>query len=178
MNARIASLATALLAPMVAPAEVMHSAPDSAVVEHHYRIPAPPDVVWSALVHPELWWPDEHTWSGSHANLQLVAHAGGCYCESWGENSVEHGRVLMSLPGKQLRIRGALGPLQDMAVTAVLKISLAAKDGGTEAVVTYRMSGDASQKLDAIAPAVDRALGEQFGSFARYASAAPAKPAT
>jgi uncharacterized protein YndB with AHSA1/START domain len=178
MTARILIVVAAFLLPAVALPEVRQAAADSAVVEHHYQIAASPEASWSALVHPELWWPDAHTWSGSHANLQLIAHADGCYCETWGENSVEHGRVLMSLPGKELRIRGSLGPLQDMAVTAVLKISLAAKNGGTEAIVTYRMSGDSSQKLDAIAPAVDRALGEQFGSFARYASAALAKPAT
>jgi uncharacterized protein YndB with AHSA1/START domain len=163
---------------MAALAEVKQASADGALVEHRYQIAAAPDRAWEALVHPELWWPAQHTWSGSRTNLQLIAHAGGCYCESWGENSVEHGRVVMSLPGKQLRIRGALGPLQEMAVTAVLKVSLAAKDGGTEAVVTYRMSGDASQKLDAIAPAVDRAIGDQFGSFARYAATAAASPAT
>ncbi len=175
MNRASLTLSLALLSPMAGFAEVKQSSPDGAVVEHRYQVTATPQATWDALVHPEHWWPSQHTWSGNSANLQLIAHAGGCYCESWGENSVEHGRVVMSLPGKELRILGALGPLQEMAVTAVLKISLAAKDGGTEAVVTYRMSGDASRKLDAIVPAVDRALGEQFGAFARFASSA--KPA-
>jgi uncharacterized protein YndB with AHSA1/START domain len=169
-------LSAVLLVPIASFAELKQSGPDGAVVEHRYQVAATPQATWDALVHPERWWPSDHTWSGSSSNLQLIAHAGGCYCENWGENSVEHGRVVMSLPGKELRIVGALGPLQDMAVTAVLKISLAAKDGGTEAIVTYRMSGDASRKLDAIAPAVDRVLGEQFGAFARFASAP--KPAT
>ncbi|NJD32192.1 MAG: ATPase [Gammaproteobacteria bacterium] len=178
MSFRIVAASLALSVPAISLAEVRLAAPDGAIVEHRFQVAATAEATWAALVHPELWWPDQHTWSGSHANLQLIAHAGGCYCESWGENSVEHGRVIMALPGKQIRILGSLGPLQDMAVTAVLKVSLAAKDGGTEAVVTYRMSGDASQKLDAIAPAVDRALGEQFGAFARYAASASAKPAT
>jgi uncharacterized protein YndB with AHSA1/START domain len=177
MNRSTLVVSLALLAPSLAFPEVKQSSADAAIVEHRYRVEAPPDRAWDALVHPELWWPAEHTWSGSPANLRLLAQAGGCYCETWGDNSVEHGRVVMSEPGRQIRIRGSFGPLQDMAVTAVLKVSLAAKDGGTEAIVTYRLSGDGSQRLDAIAPAVDRAIGEQFGSFARYASVAPARPA-
>lgn len=175
MNRASFALAVALLLPLTVFAEVKQAASDGAVVEYRYQIAATPQATWDALVHPERWWPSQHTWSGSNTNLQLIAHAGGCFCESWGENSVEHGRVVMSLPGKELRILGALGPLQDMAVTAVLRISLAAKNGGTEAIVTYRMSGDASQKLDGIAPAVNRAIGEQFGAFAALASST--KPA-
>jgi uncharacterized protein YndB with AHSA1/START domain len=171
------ALSLALLAPSFAPAEVRQASADGALVEHRYQLAAAPDRAWDALVHPELWWPAEHTWSGNPANLRLAAQAGGCYCEYWGDNSVEHGRVVMSEPGRRLRIRGAFGPLQDMAVTAVLEVSLSANDGGTEAVVTYRLSGDASQRLDAIAPAVDRAIGGQFGSFARYASTTAASPA-
>jgi hypothetical protein len=64
-----------------------------------------------------------------------------------------------------------------MAVTGVLSIQLAAKDGGTEATVTYRLSGDASQKLDAFIPVVDKVVGQQFGSFASFASGPGARPA-
>jgi uncharacterized protein YndB with AHSA1/START domain len=168
----------ALLAPVAATASVMQSSPDGAMVEHHFQIRASPQAAWSALVHPELWWPSDHTWSGNRANLRLEAQAGGCFCENWGESSAEHGRVVMSQPGKLLRIRGALGPMQGMAVTAVLTVTLKATDsGGTEATVTYRVSGDASHKVDTFITGVDEVIGQQFGAFAAYASASAAKPA-
>jgi uncharacterized protein YndB with AHSA1/START domain len=167
----------ALLMPMAAGSAVMQSSADGAMLEHHFQIQASPQAAWTALVHPELWWPSDHTWSGDRANLRLEAQAGGCFCENWGESSAEHGRIVMSLPGKLLRIRGALGPLQDMAVTGVLTIQLAATEsGGTEATVTYRLSGDASHKLDNFVPVVDKVIGQQFGAFAAFASG-PSKPA-
>lgn len=177
MNRRALAISISLLLPLAASAEVKQSAADGAIIEHRFQISASPDVAWSALTHPERWWPSDHTWSGSAANMRLRAEAGACFCENWGENSAEHGRVVMALPGKLLRIDGALGPLQELAVTGVLSIQLAAKDGGTEATVTYRLSGDASQKLDAFIPVVDKVVGQQFGSFASYASNPATKPA-
>jgi len=156
---------------MAATAAVTQSSPDGAIIVHRFPIAASPQAAWKVLVHPELWWPSDHTWSGDRANLRLEAQAGGCFCENWGEASAEHGRIVMAQPGMLLRIRGALGPLQEMAVTAVLTVKLAATgSGGTEATVTYRISGDASHKLDAFIPAVDQVIGMQFGAFAAYAS--------
>jgi uncharacterized protein YndB with AHSA1/START domain len=178
MNRHALTVSLALLMPMAAPAAVTQSSPDGAIVEHHYTIAATPQAAWSALVHPELWWPSDHTWSGDRANLRLEAQAGGCFCENWGESSAEHGRVVMAVPGKLLRIRGALGPMQEMAVTAVLTVKLTATEaGGTEATVTYRISGDASHKIDGFVPGVDAVIGQQFGAFAAYVSPATPKPA-
>jgi hypothetical protein len=73
----------------------------------------------------------------------------------------------MAKPGELLRLRGSLGPLQEMAVTGVLTVTLTGKDGGTEAVVTYRLSGDASHKLDGFIAGVDQVIGLQFGNFAK-----------
>ena len=161
--------------PAVTTAEVIQSTPSGATLEHRYPIAATPQQAWRALVHPELWWPSDHTWSGAATNLRLEAQAGGCFCENWGEASAEHGRIVMSRPGELLRIQGALGPLQGMAVSAVLTIELEpAPGGGTTAKVTYRISGDPSHGLDKFVPAVDQVIGQQFGNFARYAASAPA----
>jgi uncharacterized protein YndB with AHSA1/START domain len=150
-------------------AELLQSSADGAIIQHRFQLPAPPQDAWATLVHPERWWPADHTWSGDPAHLRLDGQAGGCFCERWDGNSAEHGRVVMSRPGELLRIRGAFGPLQELAVTAVLTVQLAARNGGTEATVTYRLSGDASHKLDAFVPVVDQVIGLQFGSWARYA---------
>jgi hypothetical protein len=71
-----------------------------------------------------------------------------------------------------LRLRGSLGPLQEMAVTGVLTVKLTPVEGGTEAVVTYRLSGDPSHALDQFVPVVDQVIGLQFAEFARHVGAA------
>ena len=163
------ALCIALLPPP-AYAEVVQSAPDGALIEHHFQVRATPAEAWQSLIHPERWWPEDHTWSGSRGNLGLQPVAGGCYCETWSGGSVEHARVIMAVPGRLLRMRGALGPLQDMAVSGVLTARLEPNGHGTDAIVTYRLSGDASHKLDEFVPIVDAVIGQQFGAFAAYAS--------
>ncbi len=158
-----------LLLPPLAAAELKQSSPDGALIEHRFQIAATPADAWQALVHPERWWPADHTWSGVPHNLSLAPEAGGCFCERWKGGSAEHARIVMARPGELLRMRGSLGPLQEMALTGVLTIALAAKGGGTEATVTYRLSGDPSHKLDGFVAAVDQVIGLQFGSFAAFA---------
>lgn len=150
-------------------AELKHAAPDGALIEHRYRLAATPTEAWQALIHPERWWPEDHTWSLSRAHLSLSPVAGGCFCEAWPGGSAEHARVVMAVDSRMLRMRGSLGPLQEMAVTGVLTVTLAPADDGTEAVVTYRLSGDPSHALDKFVPIVDQVIGLQFGEFARHA---------
>ena len=167
---KLAVLISIAFAPPPATAEVKRATDDGVLLEHRFSIDAPPDVAWQVLVHPERYWPDDHTWSGRAANMSLAPEAGGCFCETWAGGSAEHGRVIMAIPGKMLRFRGALGPLQEMAVTGVLTVALTPTDAGTEAVVTYRISGDPSHSLDGFAAVVDRVIGQQFAGFATLAS--------
>ena len=167
----LAVLATIMLLPSFAAAEVKMATPEGALIEHRFRISASPDATWEVLVHPERYWPKDHTWSGDAANLSLSPEAGGCFCERWSGGSAEHGRVVMARPGQLLRFRGSLGPFQELAVTGVLTVTLAAIESGTEAVVTYRLSGDASHAFEGFIAVVDEVVGLQFGSFAKLASA-------
>lgn len=160
------------LAPAIACAEVKSATPESMLIEHRFTIAAPAAKVWETLLHPERWWPADHTWSGKRENLGIDARVGGCFCERWEDSGVEHGRVVMLMPGKLLRLDAALGPLQELAISGVINVALEEKDGSTTMVVTHRVSGDATHKLDGFASVVDQVNGLQFGNLA----AAAAKP--
>lgn len=165
-----AALAAALFAPR-SEAALESKAGDGFLVKHVFEIAATPKRAWAALLKPGDWWPRDHTWSGDATRLSIDARAGGCYCERWKGGEAEHARVVMAIPEDTLRMNGALGPLQALAVTGVLTVKLAASDDGkaTTGTVTYRVSGDSLHALEGFAPAVDSVIGQQFGRWARYA---------
>lgn len=158
-----------VLAPM-AGAEVKLATADAMLIQHQFQIGAPVAKVWESLVHPNLWWPPDHTWSGKREALSLEATAGGCYCERWDGRSARHGHVVMVVPQQVLSLDAALGPFLEMAVSGILSIKLSEKDAVTTAIVTYRVSGDPAHKLDVLAPIVDQVIGQQFGAFAADAA--------
>ncbi len=160
----------AVLASAPAQAALEHAGDAGFMVRHEYSIAASPEIAWAALVHPELWWPEDHTWSGSRSNMSLVPEAGGCFCERCPEGSAEHARVVMTRRGQLLRLRGSLGPLQELALTGVLTVSLSATGDGSRATVSYRVSGDDAHQLGRFARVVDEVIGTQFAAFAAYAS--------
>ena len=156
--------------PLAGLAEVKLAAPDAFLIEQRFTIAAPASKVWDTLLHPEAWWPSDHTWSGDRRNLRLSGEAGACFCERWAGGSVEHGRVVMAIPGSLLRLEARLGPLQEMALSGVITVSLTESEGRTEMVVTHRVSGDPAHKLEAIAPVVDQVNAQQFGALAAEAA--------
>lgn len=170
MTMRIFLAAVFAVLPLAAGAEVKLATADAMLIEHRFTIAAPAARAWDTLVHPERYWPADHTWSGKRESLSLEPIAGGCYCERWDGGSAEHGRVVMAVPDRTLTLDAALGPFLEMAISGILAIQLEEKDGVTTAVVTYRVSGDPAHKLDALAPVVDQVLGMQFGAFARLAA--------
>ncbi len=159
------------LVPLCAGAEVTSATPESMLIEHRFTSAAPAARVWEMLLHPERWWPADHSWSGKRENLSIEPAVGGCFCERWDGNAVEHGRVVMLMPGRLLRLDAALGPLQELAISGVINVALEEKDGATTLVVTHRVSGDTTHKLDAFAPVVDQVNGLQFGNLAAAAAA-------
>lgn len=126
------------------------------------EIKLPPDKAWEAIPQVQRWWSDAHTYSGKAANLSLDARAGGCWCERWDAASVQHGVVVMLMPGRVLRVRGGFGPLQSLPVEGVLEIVAATQEGKHLLRLSYRVGGPPDSGLEALAPAVDRVMGEQY----------------
>lgn len=175
-------LLVAIALPMLAlamPARAGTSEVTSAsfVSSFHEELDATPAQAWIALVNIGGWWSASHTYSGDAANLSLEAAAGGCWCERWGENSVQHGRVLVAMPGKLLRVEGALGPLQAMGARGILSFHLSPRAGGTTLDVTYRVRATPDAALDKVASAVDKVLSEQVQRLAASAKQGASAPA-
>jgi hypothetical protein len=138
------------------------------LVSLRYEVNARPHRIYEALGEVDKWWNPAHTWSGSAANLSLSRQASGCFCERWGANSVEHARVIYAAEDSVLRMQGALGPLQALAVNAVLTFAITEKDGKTILQVTYRVSGNEAAGLQALAGPVDGVIAEQARRLVSY----------
>ncbi|MGC9952947.1 MAG: SRPBCC domain-containing protein [Rhizomicrobium sp.] len=133
------------------------------------HIAAPPGKVYAALIEPSRWWSSEHTFSGNAANMSFDARAGGCWCEKLPHGgSVLHMTVVYVDPGKTLRLRGALGPFQGMAVDGAMTWTLEPANGGTDITMTYDLGGFVDGGFQDMAPKVDGVLGEQIGRLQTF----------
>lgn len=165
-----------------ATAEVKQAAGDGFFLAYSGTIAASTTKAYADVTQIQRWWSSDHTWSGKASNLSLKPEAGGCFCERWKDGSVEHGRVIMAMPGKLLRIQTALGPLQELALSGILNFWLKNEDSTTTLTVEYRVNGASGSGLDKIAPGVDEVLGAQVDRLRRYIATgnpeAPVEPAS
>lgn len=114
------------------------------------------------------WWDPAHTWGGDASKLTLDAKADGCFCE-WLPNGgwAEHLRVIHVVPGKELSLRGGLGPLMKMGLAGTMTWAIRpAPEGETpgQLVIEWRyvVGGHKPDGFDGIATAVDGVLGQQL----------------
>lgn len=147
------------------PAEVTEASASSFTLAQRIIVIADQPASFQALLHPERWWSKAHTWSGSASNLSLDPRGGGCFCERWSGGEVEHARVLFIKHDSLVRLQGAFGPMQAMAVTGVLEFELTPGKDGTQIDLRYLVTGADASKLDAIAPLADKMLAEQMGAL-------------
>jgi hypothetical protein len=157
-----AVLASAVVVP--AYAEVKASAPDGLVLQYKGQVPLARADVWKRLVAIGSWWSDDHTYSGSASNMTIDPVAGGCWCETWPDGEIEHGRIVLAMPGRTLRLSAALGPLQDVGVNGALTITLedGASSGATSITMDYKVVGSSLTDLVPMAELVDGVMQEQF----------------
>ncbi len=175
-RSRIAAVVLACGFAVHAGAEVKESSTDAFFLTYEGSIAAPTAKAYADIVQIGKWWDSEHTYSGKSANLTLKPEAGGCLCERWKDGSVEHGEVLMAMPGKMLRLRTALGPLQERALTGILTFFLKNENSATTLTVEYRVNGASASGLDQLAPSVDEVLGAQVDRLRRYIATGNPEP--
>lgn len=164
-------LAALLLVASPAAAEVKSATDAGFEVSRTAIINATPMQIYQALGLPSRWWSKAHTYSGDSGNLTMAVTAGGCFCEKNPVNgaAIEHARVVYAQPGRMLRLRGSLGPLQAEAVTGTLTWELKAVPGGTEVRQTYVVGGYVRGGAALFAVPVDQVLGEQLAGLKAYA---------
>ena len=171
MSPRITRLLAAAVLAASSPAAlaaVSNVSPSGFLVTLKQTLRTSPKTTFTALQQVGNWWSGEHTYSGRAGALTLELRAGGCFCERWDGNSVEHGRVLYVAREKAVRIEGALGPLQEMAVNGIMHFALEAAGDDTALTFTYRVRGSADAALDKVAGVVDRVMTEQLARLVRY----------
>jgi hypothetical protein len=167
---------SAVLAPLVmlaplnhADAEVIGVASNGFEIHQTVHVGASADKAYAALLTPARWWNSQHTFSGSAANLTLDARAGGCWCETLADGgSVEHLRVVYVAPGKALRLRGALGPFQGLAVDGAMTWSVKSGANGSDITLTYVVGGYNKDGFDALSKAADQVLGDQIERLRKF----------
>lgn len=169
---RVAVLSLLVAASPLASAEIKSVAADGFVLSYSQRIDAVAAKVFAALTSIDRWWNSEHTYSGDAANMSIEAQAGSCFCERWKDGAVEHGRVIMVMRDRLLRVQAALGPLQGRALNGILTFQLKPDEQegnrATLLTMTYVVNGSSASALDKSAPAVNDVLGEQFARLARF----------
>ncbi|MDZ4307773.1 SRPBCC family protein [Allopontixanthobacter sp.] len=172
-----AACAAILLNPGQASAEVIEQGEGSFVTRDAAVVKATPFDAWQALITPSKWWNSSHTWSADAENLYISPQGGGCFCEllpvpkdapeGVRRGSAQHMVVLLADPGKALRMRGGLGPLQSEPVQGVLTVTLTPSDAGTVIVFEYVVGGYMRFETPEIAKAVDGVMSQQLGGLAK-----------
>lgn len=176
-----------LLLAGAAGAAVVDSADHGFTVHSAVEVAAAPGPIYITLVQQVgAWWDSEHTFSGDAANLTIDPRPGGCFCERLPDGGgVLHLTVVYAAPGKLLRLRGGLGPLQGTSATGSLTFALSPVEGAegriaesrTRVELTYQVGGYLPGGLGGWAAGVDRVLGEQLGRLARYVETGSPEPA-
>ena len=158
-----------LLVAQPAAAEVVDSSGSGFQVREAVTVAAPSNKVYDALVHPASWWDPADTFSGDATSLVFEAVAGHCFCEALPDGgTAQHLVVALAAPGKQLVLRGELGPLLAMGVAGALSIDLKANGDNTDLTWTYAVGGYVSGGFDDLPARVDTMLGGQVARLKAY----------
>ena len=157
-----------LLAVPLAQAELLDAGPGGFTTRHVVDLPVPPAELYRVLVEEvSQWWSPEHSWSGDAANLYIDAKPGGCFCERLADGGwVEHLRIVYLAPGKEIRLQGALGPLQQMGLQGAMLWLIEPSESGSRLSFTYIVHGFQEDGFKALGPGVDSVVGMQLQRLA------------
>ena len=170
---KVLTVLTTLAGASPANADVIRAAPGGVSVRTTVEVAANPEAVYDALTaRVGEWWGAASTWSGNPRNLSIDARAGGCFCETLSSGgSVQHMQVVWAERGNLLRLSGAPGRLQELAVIGTLSWQLTKTVAGTRIEMTFSAAGYLPTGFDQAAKAVDEAWASQVRNLERYMAA-------
>jgi uncharacterized protein YndB with AHSA1/START domain len=150
--------------------EVVETTAAGFVVRNTATINASPANVYAALTdRVGGWWDPSHTFSHDARNLSLDARPGGCFCERLPDGGgVQHMRVVYASPGKLLRLTGAIGPLQEAALTATMTWNLQQRGAATTVELIYTVGGFRAGGFRDIPTVVDGVLRGQLARLKAF----------
>jgi hypothetical protein len=143
-------------------AEIKDQFPGGFTSAHTTQVAVSPRQALQAFGQIGRWWDPQHSFSGQSKALKLDLRLGGCFCERAGKLQVKHLDVLRIEPDRRIVLQGGLGPLQTMAVQAVMEVEAIANSQGSELRWTYRVSAGNPSELEAVAKPVDQVIAMQF----------------
>jgi hypothetical protein len=151
-------------------AEVIESSETGFLSRNEAVINAAPLEVYGALIDRIAgWWDPAHTFSGDSQNLSIEPKPGGCFCERLPDNGgVRHLTVVFLSPGKEVRLTGALGPLQQSGLAGSMTWKLSAEGGTTKVELSYSVGGYHRGGLRGLASPVDSVLRGQLLRLKSY----------
>lgn len=161
-------LLAGLMGGVDARAELRDAGPGGFTTYHVADFAVPPAELYRVLVDEvSQWWDSDHSWSGDAANLYIEARPGGCFCERLPDGGwVEHLRIVYLAPGREIRLQGALGPLQQMGLQGAMVWLIEATETGSRLNWSYIVHGYQEDGFKGLAPAVDFVNGLQVSRLA------------
>lgn len=165
----VAALVAALAAAGPAAAEVVDSSDHGFTTRNAVTVEASASEVYAALTEVGPWWHPSHTFTTDAANLSLEARPQGCFCEKLPDGGgVRHMTVVAAMPGRLLRLRGGLGPLQGEAVSGTLTWEIGQEGDSTTITATYAVHGYVDGGIGGWAGPVDGVIRQQVERLGRY----------
>ena len=157
------------LLPTIAVAEHKSSTDNDFTVLLRMQVKEPPKVAYAKFVAIQNWWHSSHTFSLNAKNLYIETKPKGW----WGEKLpnggfVKHMEVIFAAPGKMLRFRGGLGPLQSMPINGAMQVAFSPKEKGTEISLLYAVGGFVKGGVKRLGAPVDGVLKMQLHRLKRY----------
>jgi hypothetical protein len=151
-------------------AEVVDVGPGGFTVKTSLDFAAIPKAAYIAfVVWVGSWWDPAHTASGDAKNLSIDPRLGGCFCERLADGgAVQHMTIVRLQPERLVRFSGALGPLQEMAVTGTMTWSFVPTSTSMRVEALYTAGGYAKDGFADVAKAVDAVLASQVQRLKRF----------
>jgi len=144
-------------------AEVLSTAPNGFVIHLETTVKVDATTAYQQFLNVADWWDAAHTYYGKSENLSIDAVAGGCFCETFGENQVLHMTVSYVEPGREVRMTGGLGPLQMLGVHGGMSWKFEELENGvTKITHRYQVSGYVDGGLDKFAKFVNKVQAGQL----------------